>query len=242
MVTPCPMQDLPGCLGPGPAPCLGTVRQGHALCRTCWALVPQALQGDLSLAVARRRDGFNRHTSARFTRVLCAAKVAVELARRPAASLLCLSCPQPWCWAVVKAGCRSLPQVLPPLVPPGRMLWVALHAPGDVDAETLNWLRDEGLRPRVEPVNAVVAVAHLRGVVEGGARCQDPWARGAAWVWQLDSVVALPEPVPHQTCDPLWLPEPGLLDQIRRQWKAGRDLPPQLVTETMKVTFPWGDQ
>lgn len=225
-MTACPVQG-----------CRGEVRQGHALCRDCWALVPQALQGDLRRAAAPLQ-----RENPRVRRVLCAAKVAVELARCPKALLLCLSCPQPWCWAVVKAGCRSLPQTLPPLVPPGRMLWVALHAPGDVDAETLNWLRDEGLMPRVEPVNAVVAVAHLRGVVEGGAQCQDPWVRGAAWVWQLDGVVALPEPVPHQTCDPLWLPEPGLLDQIRRQWKVGRDLPPQLVTETMKVTFPWEDQ
>lgn len=225
-MTACPVQG-----------CRGEVRQGHALCRDCWALVPQVLQGDLRRAAAPLQ-----RENTRVRRVLCAAKVAVELARRPAAMLLCLSCPQPWCWAVVKAGCRSLPQSLPPLVPPGRMLWVALHAPGDVDAETLNWLRDEGLRPRVEPAHAVAAVAHLRGVVEGGAQCQDPWVRGAAWVWQLDGVVALPEPVPHQTCDALWLPEPGLLDRIRRQWKAGRDLPPQLVTETMKVTFPWEDQ
>lgn len=236
------MQNLPGCLGPGPAPCLGIVRQGHALCRSCWALVPQALQGDLSLAMARRRSRFNRHTSAHFARVLCAAKVAVELAHRPAASLLCLSLPHPWPWAVVKGGCRALPQTLPPLAPPGRMLWLALHAPGEVDAESLNWLRDEGLMPRVEPVNVVVAVAHLRGVVEGGAQCQEPWVRGAPWVWQLDGMVALPEPVPHQPREAPWLPEPNLLEAIRHQWKAGRDLPPRLVTETMKVTFPWDNQ
>ncbi len=239
-MTPCPMQDLPGCLGPGPAPCLGTVRQGHALCRTCWALVPQALQGVVYRAAGALRRG--RRAVDHYRWVLCAAKVAVELARRPAASLLCLSCPQPWPWAVVKAGCRALPSCLPPLAPPGRVLWLALYAPGDVDAESLNWMRDEGLMPRMEPVHAVVGVAQLRGVVEGGAQHQDPWVRGAPWVWQLDGVVALPEPVPHQARDALWLPEPDLLDQIRRQWKAGRDLPPRLVTETMKVTFPWEDQ
>ena len=226
----CPVQE-----------CQGEVRQGHALCRSCWAQVPRELQVDLYRAAAALRRNRRRNLDA-YRWALSAATVAVELALNPKCSLLCVSCPQPWPWAVLRAGCRALPQPTAAPVPPGRRLWVALHAPKEIDAAGLAWMRDALLLDaEVTPVQAVVAVASLKAVVAGDL-CQDAWARGSAWAWLLEGVVRLPQPAPYVSREPFWLPTEDLLCEIRAQWRAGRNAPPELVTETLKPTYPWDDQ
>lgn len=96
---------------------------------------------------------------------------------------------------------------------------------GLVDAEDLD-ARTGGNKHRAKyaaaavPYGAVVAVARLAGVVRAST---DPWFCGPVG-WQLADVVALPAPVACGGAQGLWELGPELLDQVRAQWKAARDV------------------
>ncbi|MFF0142672.1 hypothetical protein ACFYRN_40345 [Streptomyces sp. NPDC005227] len=65
-------------------------------------------------------------------------------------------------------------------------------------------------------LGAVVAVARITGCHPDDGECT-PWSASGHFHWSLDSVTALPLPVPCTGRLQLWTPPTGLLETIRLQ-------------------------
>ncbi|MFD9714404.1 hypothetical protein ACFWBR_41285 [Streptomyces sp. NPDC060006] len=65
-------------------------------------------------------------------------------------------------------------------------------------------------------LGAVVAVARITGCHADDGECT-PWSASGHFHWSLDSVTALPLPVPWTGRLQLWTPPPALLETVRLQ-------------------------
>ncbi|MFG3071921.1 ASCH domain-containing protein [[Kitasatospora] papulosa] len=65
-------------------------------------------------------------------------------------------------------------------------------------------------------LKAVVAVARITGCHEDDGECT-PWSMAGHFHWSLDSVTALPLPVPWGGAQRLWTPPAELLKTVRMQ-------------------------
>lgn len=127
-----------------------------------------------------------------------------------------ISVRQPWAWAIAR-GHRPVSNQTLPTDHRGPVL---LHASMRVDLGSCDspLIRAAGWDPAdpLATLGAVIAVAELFGVCDGGSSCGcGPWADADAWHWQLTEVRPLPRPVVALGRPGLWEPRPGLIESVR---------------------------
>jgi hypothetical protein len=164
--------------------------------------------------------------------------------------LLALTVHQPWAWALAGGWKPCENRDWPP--PPSVLgHYLAIHAGRQYDeaaarelVEHAELLRLPGPPPGAAHIalGAIVAVGRVAGAVlvdevEGHLAVQkvlgevpreraaelarSPWASGP-WLWVLDSVVQLAEPVPCRGLQKVWTVPPPVADVVRERYRAAR--------------------
>lgn len=129
---------------------------------------------------------------------------------------------QPWAWAIAR-GHRSLSNQSLPTDHRGPLL---VHAAMRVDLDSCDrpLIRAIGWDPKdpLAVLGAVIAVAQLTEVCDGGPACEcGLWADAGAWHWKLADVRPLPRPVVALGRPGIWEPRPSLVQSVQNMLVTG---------------------